>query len=158
MNEHGWVMLDELLAARGSRKHGLTRSVLERVVAENDKQRFEVDDNWTKIRARQGHSLSVDLDLKAAEPPDCLFHGTATRNVRSIRADGLRKGKRHHVHLSIDFETAKLVGTRYGHPIVLKIRAREMHDHGYQFFLSQNGIWLTDTVPEEYIDFPDGAI
>ncbi len=155
LDENGWAIIDELLSTRGSRKRGLTRADLERVVAENDKQRFEVDDNWARIRAHQGHSLSVTLDLKVAEPPDHLYHGTASRNVPSIRTHGLRKGKRHHVHFALDPATAKTTGSRHGPPIVLRIRAREMHERGYQFFLSGNGVWLTEKVPSVYIDFPD---
>ena len=94
-------------AIRGSQKRGLTRDLLERVVAENDKQRFEVDDNWTRIRARQGHTLSVRLDLEEAAPPKFLYHGTASRNVTSIRINGLHRGKRHHVHFSLDPASAK---------------------------------------------------
>lgn len=127
-------------------------------MAENDKQRFEVDDNWTRIRARQGHSLSVTLDLNEAEPPDHLHHGTAARNVPSIRTNGLRKGKRHHVHFSLDPVTAKTVGSRHGRPVVLTIRAKEMFEQGAQFFLSGNGVWLTENVPPEYIDFPSADV
>ncbi len=153
MDEHGWVFIDDLLAASGSRRRGITRDVLDRVVAENEKHRYEVDEDGIMIRARQGHSLPVKSDWKAVTPPDRLYHGTASRDVPSIRTEGLLKGTRHHVHLSADAATAKKVGARHGHPVVLVIRAREMHEHGHAFFLSGNGIWLTESVPPEYIDF-----
>jgi putative RNA 2'-phosphotransferase len=158
LDEHGWAVIDELLATRSCRKHGLDREILERVVAENDKQRFEVDDNWTKIRAHQGHTLAVRLDLKEATPPDFLYHGTASRNIPSIRKNGLHRGKRHHVHFSLDLASAKIVGSRHGRPVVLRIRAQEMYEHRHQFFLSGNGVWLTGSVPPEFIDFPDPEI
>jgi putative RNA 2'-phosphotransferase len=158
LDEHGWAIIDELLATRGSQKHGLTHDLLERVVAENDKQRFEVDDNWTRIRARQGHTLAVKLDLKEAPPPDFLYHGTASCNIPSIQKNGLHRGKRHHVHFSLDPASAQTVGSRHGRPVVLRIRALEMHQHGHQFFLSGNGVWLTESVPPEFIDFPEGNI
>ena len=158
LDEHGWAVIDELLATRGSRKHGLTRDLLERVVAENDKQRFEVDNNWTRIRACQGHTVAVRLDLKEATPPEFLYHGTASRNVPSIRKNGLHRGKRHHVHFSLNPACAKTVGSRHGRPVVLRIRAKEMYEHSYQFFLSGNGVWLTESVPSGYIDFPDADI
>jgi putative RNA 2'-phosphotransferase len=158
LDEHGWAVIDEMLATKGSRKHGLTRDLLERVVAENDKQRFEVDDNWTRIRARQGHTLAVRVDLKEAIPPEFLYHGTASRNLPSIRKNGLHRGKRHHVHFSLDPASAKNVGSRHGRPVVLRIRTREMHEDGHQFFLSGNNVWLIESVPPEYINFPDADV
>ncbi len=158
LDDHGWAGINELLAARGSRKRGLTLDLLRRLVAENDKQRFEVDHKWTKIRARQGHTLAVRLDLKEASPPDCLYHGTACRHLPSIRQHGLHRGKRHHVHFSLDPASAQTVGGRHGQPVVLRIRAREMHAHGHRFFLTSNGIWLAESVPPDYIDFPDAEV
>lgn len=107
LDEHGWAVIDELLAMKGSRIRGLSRAVLDRVVAENDKQRFEIDETGTKIRARQGHSLPVRLDLQEAVPPEYLYHGTASRHLASIRAHGLHKGSRHHVHFSLDRQPPK---------------------------------------------------
>jgi putative RNA 2'-phosphotransferase len=153
MDEHGWVLIEDLLASPGSRKRGITRDVLDHVVAENEKRRYEVDEDGIMIRARQGHSVPVESDWKAVTPPDRLYHGTTSRVVSSIRAEGLLRGTRHHVHLSADAATAKNVGTRHGRPVVLVIRAREMHERGHAFFLSGNGIWLTESVPPEYIDF-----
>jgi len=155
MDGHGWVLIAGLLRSRGARARGLTRAVLERVVAENEKQRFEVDESGGRIRARQGHSVAVQLDWKEAIPPDRLYHGTATHALASIRAEGLRKGTRHHVHLSLDAATARRVGARHGRPAVLVIRAKEMREQGYRFFVSSNGIWLTEEVPPDFIDFPD---
>jgi putative RNA 2'-phosphotransferase len=125
------------------------------VVASSDKQRFAIDASGTKIRANQGHSISVDLQLEAEIPPAVLFHGTATRFAESIRKEGLLRGSRQHVHLSSNREVATTVGARHGKPLILLIRAGDMHRDGIAFYLSANGVWLTDAVPVNYIDFPD---
>lgn len=154
MDENGWVVVDELLAAPGAQKRGITRDLLDRVVTENDKQRYEFDEEGKRIRARQGHSRDVSLGLTAVAPPEHLYHGTASRVLSSIREDGLRRRNRQHVHLSIDAATATQVGARHGRPVVLVIRAREMHEAGHEFFVSGNNIWLTESVPPGFIDFP----
>jgi putative RNA 2'-phosphotransferase len=154
MDEHGWVSVEELLHAPGAKKRAITRDLLSRVVAENDKQRFEFDEDGRRIRARQGHSRRVSLDWTPVTPPEYLYHGTSSLAVSSIRQLGLHKRNRHHVHLSLDAATARRVGARHGHPSVLLIRAREMHGKGYSFFVSANGIWLTESVPIEFIEFP----
>jgi putative RNA 2'-phosphotransferase len=132
----------------------LDRPTLERVVAENDKKRFALSADGTRIRASQGHSVRVELGLEPVEPPAVLFHGTADRNVEPIRHQGLRPGRRTHVHLSADEATAVAVGRRHGRPVVLRVHAGRMHAAGHAFYRSDNGVWLTDAVPPEHIAFP----
>lgn len=129
--------------------------VLKDIVKSSDKQRFKFNDDFSKIRANQGHSINVDLKLKLKLPPEILFHGTATKNIDSIKQNGLLKQNRHHVHLSSDTETAKKVGMRYGKPIILKIEAGSMHADGIKFYLSENGVWLTEKVDTKYIKFQE---
>ena len=134
----------------------MTPEQLREVVETNDKKRFEFSPDGLRIRASQGHSVEVELGYQPAAPPETLYHGTAARNLESIRRQGLLKGQRHHVHLSADPETATNVGQRYGRPLVLKIDAAAMHAAGRIFFVSTNGVWLTECVPPEYIQFGDG--
>jgi len=155
LDEAGWVDVDELLAAAGRAGVALDRPTLERVVAENDKQRFALSPDGVRIRASQGHSVTVELGLEPVVPPDVLFHGTADRNLDSIRAQGLVPGRRTHVHLSADEATAVNVGRRHGRPVVLRVRAGEMHRAGHPFYRSDNGVWLTGAVPPAHIDFPE---
>ncbi|MFO0867019.1 MAG: RNA 2'-phosphotransferase [Gemmataceae bacterium] len=152
LDPNGWAEVDELLRLCNARGKRLTRDLLERVVAENDKKRFAFSDDGARIRASQGHSVEIDLALVPIEPPELLFHGTADRNRDSIRAGGLHSAKRQHVHLSLDVATATKVGQRHGKPIILKVRAREMWLAGHKFYLSANGVWLTDSVPAHFID------
>ena len=154
LDENGWADADELIRLANRRGRPLDRPLLERVVAENDKKRFAFSDDGRRIRASQGHSVEVDLALDPAEPPALLYHGTASRFVASIRAEGLIAGRRQHVHLSRDVPTATRVGQRHGKPVVLAVRAREMAAVGHPFYLSANGVWLTERVPLEYLDFP----
>jgi putative RNA 2'-phosphotransferase len=125
------------------------------VVASSDKRRFTINTGGTRIRANQGHSILVDLNLEAQVPPGQLFHGTATRFITSICKDGLLRGARQYVHLSSSAEIAATVGARHGKALVLKVRALEMHRDGIVFYLSDNGVWLTEAVPFHYIDFQD---
>nr|WP_275587121.1 RNA 2'-phosphotransferase [Micromonospora terminaliae] len=155
LDRAGWVPVADLLAALR-----ITRADLEAVVAGNDKQRFAVErgpDGVDRIRASQGHSVPVDLGLAPAAPPDRLFHGTSENALPAIRAEGLHRGRRHHVHLSPDVETAHRVGTRRGGAVViLTIDAGAMSADGYAFYRSANGVWLTDTVPPTYLTVPTG--
>jgi putative RNA 2'-phosphotransferase len=155
LDEHGWVEVEELIRLANRSGRSLTRSLVERAVAENDKRRFALSADGTRIRANQGHSVAVDLALSPVEPPELLYHGTATRFLDSIRSQGLHAGSRQHVHLSPDVVTATKVGQRHGRPVVLVIRARAMHAAGHAFFLSANGVWLTARVPVEYLRFPE---
>lgn len=150
----GWVAVDELLAAARGSGFPLDRATLERVVAENDKRRFALSADGTRIRASQGHSVGVDLGLAPRTPPDLLFHGTAARFLESIRREGLKPGSRTHVHLSADEATARVVGRRHGSPVVLRVEAGHMHRDGHEFFFSENGVWLAQVVPASYLDFP----
>ncbi|CAM5489017.1 RNA 2'-phosphotransferase [Streptomyces atroolivaceus] len=149
LDAHGWVAVDELLRACAQHGFALTREELEHVVAVSDKQRFAVADD--RIRANQGHSVTVDLGLPPAEPPAYLYHGTVARVLDSIRAEGLRPMDRHHVHLSPDRETAVRVGARRGAPVVLSVDAGAMHRAGHLFHVSANGVWLTDSVPPAFL-------
>jgi len=149
----GWAEVDELIAAAARSGVEIDRETLARVVAENDKQRFALSPDGNRIRANQGHSVEVDLGLEPRTPPELLYHGTASRFVDSIRGSGLHAAGRMHVHLSPDEETARRVGQRHGAPVVLTIAAGRMHRDGRPFFLSANGVWLTNAVPAEYIVF-----
>ena len=146
----GWVPVAEFLVAMG-----IDRATLDAVVAGNDKQRYAVvlgDDGVERIRANQGHSVQVELGLAEAEPPEVLFHGTSAAVLDSIRSTGLNKGGRHHVHLSPDTETARRVGARRGGAIViLTVLAGRMAREGHVFYRSDNGVWLTDEVPPEFV-------
>ena len=157
LDANGWASVEELLSS--SRRHGvpLDRTDLEEIVATNDKKRFSFSDDGQRIRANQGHSVPVELGYSATVPPARLYHGTATRFLESIRSKGLSKGERHHVHLSKDPETARKVGQRHGKPVVLTVSAEAMQRAGHIFFLSENGVWLTEHVPAEFIEFPPAA-
>lgn len=147
----GWVTIDELLSACAAHQFVITRAELEAVVAASDKQRFSFDDSKTRIRANQGHSVAVDLQLQPQTPPDVLYHGTGEASVPAILQSGLRKMARHHVHLSPDAETARNVGMRHGRPVILAVAAATMHQAGLTFYCSDNGVWLVDEVPPQYL-------
>jgi putative RNA 2'-phosphotransferase len=153
LDDSGWVDVDALLQAFNDTGKTLTLELLQEVVRENDKQRFEFSDDGVRIRARQGHSVDVELGYEAAMPPDVLFHGTATRNLESIFATGLNKGNRHHVHMSTNKQTMLQVAQRHGKPVVLAIDAARMVSDGYQFFVTGNQVWLTEEVPPQYLSF-----
>lgn len=151
LREGGWLEITELLDALRRTGEEVPRDVLEQVVAENDKQRFEFSADRLMIRARQGHSAEVDLGYEPALPPDVLFHGTATKNLESILQQGLLKGRRHHVHMSTNKETMLQVAMRHGKPVLLEIDAQRMHADGHAFFVTGNHVWLADHVPPEYL-------
>ncbi|MCM2391436.1 RNA 2'-phosphotransferase [Streptomyces sp. CWNU-1] len=152
LDANGWVTVAELMQAAAGHGFPFTRAELDHVVAVNDKRRFTID--GPRIRANQGHTVEVDLELPRAEPPAYLYHGTVAARLTAIRAEGLRPMDRHHVHLSPDRETATRVGARRGRPIVLCVDTRAMHGAGHVFFVSANGVWLTDGVPPEYLRLP----
>ena len=154
LDSEGWADLDELIRLAGAKGVSLTHELVHEIVATNDKKRFAFDGSGKSIRANQGHSVPVDLKLSAVEPPPTLFHGTATRFISSIRELGLVSGSRQHVHLSAMSATATQVGSRHGKPVVLVVRAIDMHLAGHAFYISDNGVWLTDSVPCHYIEFP----
>ena len=151
LDEHGWVDVSVLLAAV---KGKMDRAMLDLVVAENDKKRFEFSVDGSRIRASQGHSVDVDLGYAPTDPPEFLYHGTSVRHLDSIRATGLEKRGRHAVHLCEDEATARNVGSRHGPPTVLIVRARELASTGAVFHRSTNGVWLTESVPAEYLVTP----
>ena len=146
----GWASISELIS-KADKKLTLTHSLIEQTVISNDKQRFQISDDGLRIRASQGHSIKVDLQLTPQEPPAKLFHGTATRFLESIRKGGLKAGQRNHVHLSTDIDTANAVGKRYGKPVILEVDASAMHQQGFEFFLSENGVWLTNAAPPKFL-------
>lgn len=148
LDPEGWASISELIDKASI---PITLELLNEVVTTNDKKRFAISSDGLFIRANQGHSIKVDLGLEPKEPPEFLYHGTATRFLTSIKEKGLVPKNRQYVHLSIDQETAVKVGQRHGKPVVLTIPALQMHKHGHQFFQAQNGVWLTDNVPKEYI-------
>ena len=151
LEEGGWVAVADLIKAANDNHMSLTFSQLQEVVKSNDKQRFAFDQTGTKIRANQGHSVEVDLQLQTQTPPDILYHGTAEKNRAAILEQGLHKGRRHHVHLSRETQVAVQVGSRHGKPLVLTIDALGMHAAGFDFFRSDNGVWLVDEVPPRFI-------
>ncbi len=150
LDEHGWAKVPELIEGV-SRTHPLDMKRLERIVAEDEKQRYVFNEDKTLIRANQGHSISVDVELEAVVPPEILYHGTGEKYVNSIEAQGLLPKSRLYVHLSVDAETARKVGRRHGRPVVYEIAAGEMHRKGFSFFHSLNGVWLIKEVPFSYM-------
>ena len=156
LDPNGWVDVDVLIAAFQRNGKRYTHESIDRAVAENDKQRFEFNEDRARIRARQGHSVKVDLGYEPAVPPDVLFHGTATRNLDSVREKGLLKMNRHHVHLSTSKETMLAVAQRHGKPVILEVDAKRMHADDFEFFVTENDVWLVDSVPADYLDFPCG--
>jgi len=155
LDENGWADTNSLIEGMIDAKFSVDLEILKTIVKSSDKQRFKFNDDFSKIRANQGHSVNVDLKLEQKEPPEILFHGTALRNLDSIKQNGLLKQNRHHVNLSSDSETARKVGMRYGKPIVLKIEAEKMNKDGIEFFLSENDVWLTEKVDTKYIIYQE---
>jgi putative RNA 2'-phosphotransferase len=148
------VDVNVLLEAMARHGTAVSRQELDEVVATSDKKRFAFSDDSLRIRASQGHSVQIDLGLQPTIPPEFLYHGTADRFLPSIRQAGLEKRQRQHVHLSATPQTATQVGQRHGRPVILQIRAGDMHRAGLLFYLSANGVWLTDSVPVAYIIYP----
>ncbi|KFF28337.1 RNA 2'-phosphotransferase [Chryseobacterium vrystaatense] len=151
LDENGWAEVNELITKSAKGRMHFTFEELEEVVETNNKKRFAFNEDKTKIRASQGHSIDVDLALNTVQPPDFLYHGTAETNISSILEKGIEKRSRQHVHLSADKETATKVGMRHGKPIILTIRTGDMHNDGILFYLSANNVWLTDFVEAKYI-------
>jgi len=153
LDEQGWVSVNELLQQlnKHGKKFDLTK--LEKVVENNNKKRFAFNEDASKIRANQGHSVKINLGYEATTPPELLFHGTATRFLESIKATGLQKRNRNHVHLSANLDTAENVGKRHGKVVILQVKAKAMQEAGFEFHLSENNVWLTDNVPVEYLIF-----
>ena len=153
LGDGGWVLIDDLLTGMSGNGWGIDRAELELVVTTNDKRRFTISKDGLRIRAAQGHSVKIKSDLMASEPPKRLYHGTAKRYLDLVMREGLRPMSRQHVHLSVDVATAKNVGQRHGHPIVLQVQSLNMAAAGFEFFCADNGVWLTDWVPQEFLSF-----
>ena len=145
-DEHGYREVQDLV-----QNHGFTKDEIVELVETNDKQRYEFNDDNSKIRARQGHSVNINVDLKETLPPDVLFHGTATRFLPSIKEKGILKMSRNYVQLSENFDIAMEVGKRHGKPVVLAVDTKTMREDGVKFYLSNNNVWLTEFVDSKYI-------
>lgn len=150
LDEHGWADVDELIAGINSTGRKIDMAILEEIVATDEKGRYNFNEDKSLIRANQGHSVQVDVELKEQKPPEFLYHGTAERFLEDILTEGLKPMSRLYVHLSKDIETATKVGKRHGNPVVLKVCSGEMCREGIKFFLSENEVWLTKTVPGKY--------
>lgn len=151
LDENGWANVDELIAKSTNDSQGFTFEELDEIVETNDKKRFIFNEDKTRIRANQGHSIDINLALISQQPPELLYHGTAQSNIESILEKGIEKRNRQHVHLSQDKETANKVGMRHGKPIILIINTQKMSEDGFEFYLSENNVWLTDFVAAKYI-------
>ncbi|MDO5154745.1 MAG: RNA 2'-phosphotransferase [Eubacteriales bacterium] len=150
LDEHGWANVDELIAGI-AKDNEFNMAILEEIVKTDEKQRYSFNEDRTLIRANQGHSILVDVELEEKEPPEFLWHGTGEKYVAAIDQQGLIPKSRLYVHLSKDEETAVKVGTRHGKPVLYRVEAKQMYEDGYQFYLSANGVWLTKEVPVKYL-------
>jgi putative RNA 2'-phosphotransferase len=151
LDSNGWADIDDLLAKCAAVDNAMDRTLLHEIVGTNVKRRFTISPDGTRIRAAQGHSVDIELGLAPVEPPEVLFHGTAVRFVASILREGLKPGRRRHVHLSADETTATAVGQRHGKPVVLRVASGAMHRTGHAFHRADNGVWLTDFVPPAFL-------
>ena len=151
LDSNGWADVNELLRRIAIGDSDFTMSVLEDIVKTDSKMRYSFNEDKTKIRANQGHSVNVDVELKVATPPDILYHGTCRDHISSIMTYGVMKMGRLHVHLTDNYDTAIKVGSRYGSPVVLRIHTSKMVEDGYKFYKSENGVWLVDYVPQQYL-------
>ena len=149
LDKHGWADTKELVEGMKKRYKSFTMDILEEIVKYDNKQRYKFNDDKTKIRANQGHSIKVDIELKKSIPPDVLYHGTATKYEESIDKNGLKKKSRNYVHLSSDIDTAKMVGERHGDPVIYRVDCKSMKE--FNFYISENGVWLVDNVPSKYL-------
>ena len=150
LDTHGWAEVSAIVSAF-SKMGTFTLAMLKEIVRNDEKKRYSFNADRTKIRANQGHSVKVDVELKEAVPPEVLYHGTGRKYVESINKEGLLPRQRLYVHLSGDVETALKVGKRHGEPLIYKILAGKMVDAGYKFYLSENGVWLTKAVPVKFL-------
>lgn len=151
LDNNGWTDVNELIEKANNYGVKFDRETLSHIVATNSKKRFAFNDTLDKIRASQGHSVEIELGYTNQKPPEILFHGTAEKFVQSILDTGLEKRNRQHVHLSSDLETAIKVGQRHGKPFVFNVLAEQMYNDNFQFYISDNGVWLTDNVPTKYL-------
>lgn len=152
LDEHGWANVNDLIYGIRKNNPGFNMDILEQIVRTDSKQRYSFNDDKSLIRANQGHSVNVDVELKEKEPPEYLYHGTGEKYVESINQDGLIPKSRLYVHLSKDIKTAENVGKRHGKEVVYRINSGQMYRDGYKFYLSENGVWLTKEVPVKYLE------
>lgn len=150
LDEKGWANVDELINGIKRKGYNINIEILNNIVANNNKQRFAFNDDKTKIRANQGHSIDVDVELEELVPPDILYHGTSSRFKASIMQEGIKKQGRNYVHLSQDEDTAIMVGKRHGSPFIFRVNARQMHMDGIKFYQSKNKVWLTEYIDPKY--------
>ncbi|GAB6853324.1 RNA 2'-phosphotransferase [Asaia astilbis] len=151
LDKAGWAYINELLRLANEKEYNIDLISFNRVVEENDKKRFTVSSNGRCIRAAQGHSLSVDLNILSVKPPKILWHGTSNKNLKAIFEEGIKRGRRQNVHLSTDPATAYRVGKRHGNAVVISVNSDAMSCDGYLFYKSENDVWLTDFVPAPYL-------
>ena len=156
LDEHGWANVDELISGIAEKHQGFSKEILEEIVRTDNKQRYSFNAGKTKIRANQGHSINVDVELEEKEPPEYLYHGTGKKYFSSIMEQGLHPKSRLYVHLSADIITAKVVGHRHGSEVVFRVDTGRMFRDGYKFYLSANGVWLTKEVPVNYLQAMEG--
>lgn len=152
LDEHGWANVEELIDGINHTGRKIDITILEEIVRTDNKQRYSFNEDKTLIRANQGHSVPVDVDLKEKEPPEFLYHGTADRFLKDIMAEGLKPMSRLYVHLSKDIETANKVGKRHGSPVILRVQSGKMKQDGIKFYISENGVWLTKKVDVKYLE------
>ncbi|ENY8380922.1 RNA 2'-phosphotransferase [Clostridioides difficile] len=152
LDDYGYADVNELIEKINNTGRNINIEILEQIVKEDNKQRYSFNDARSKIRANQGHSINVNVELKELEPPKYLYHGTATRFLENIKNEGIIKQSRLYVHLSRDIDTAVKVGKRHGTPVILKINTGKMYENGYKFYLSENNVWLCEHIPFEYVE------
>lgn len=154
LDEHGWADVDELI--KGINETGeeieFSKDTLETIVKTDKKQRYSFSQDRILIRANQGHSIPVDVELEKKEPPKVLYHGTGVKSVKAIQEQGLLPMERLYVHLSIDVKTATNVVKRHDTPVIFQVNAEQMQKDGYDFFQSVNGVWLTKEIPAKYLE------
>lgn len=156
LDEHGWADVEELIAGV-SHRWPMDRAKLEEIVRTDGKQRYSFSADGRLIRANQGHSIPVDVELPLTRPPELLWHGTGEKYTASIDVHGLLPQNRLYVHLSGDAETAVAVGRRHGRPVLYRVRSGRMWEDGLPFYRSVNGVWLTEAVPVRYLEKQTGA-
>ncbi|HFL2422519.1 TPA: RNA 2'-phosphotransferase [Clostridioides difficile] len=152
LDDYGYADVNELIEKINNTGRNINIEILEQIVKEDNKQRYSFNDDRSKIRANQGHSINVNVELRELEPPKYLYHGTATRFLDNIKNEGIIKQSRLYVHLSRDIDITVKVGKRHGTPVVLKINTGKMYENGYKFYLSENNIWLCKYIPFEYVE------
>ena len=152
LDDYGYADVNELIEKKNNTGRNINIEILEQIVKEDNKQRYSFNDDRSKIRANQGHSINVNVELRELEPPKYLYHGTATRFLDNIKNEGIIKQSRLYVHLSRDIDIAVKVGKRHGTPVILKINTGKMYENGYKFYLSENNVWLCEYIPFKYVE------